>query len=261
MKEAEPVTVKYQDLWQRWREQGDTAARDALAERYIWLVRYVAGRLMVGLPPQFDQADVEGHGCFGLLEALSKYDPSRGIRFETFAIPWIRGACLKGIRAQQWAPAIRKRVRELERAQGKLMEQLGREPSRQELADYMGLSPEELDARIGEVGCLSVLSLEQTLPDGEGEGANLGERLPDPDAPDPLTASQQTERRERLMQAIDSLSEQERLVVSLYYYEGLMAKEIAEVMGLSPARISQIHSKAILRLRGKLSRLKELMVS
>lgn len=255
------MTVEYQELWQRWREQGDTAARDQLAERYIWLVRYVAGRLMVGLPAQFDQEDVEGYGCFGLLDALAKYDPARGVRFETYAIPWIRGACLKGIRAQQWAPALRKRVRELERAHGELAVRLGREPTQEELGRFMGLNPDELEQRMAEVGCLSVLSLDETLPDAEGDGSSLSDRLPDPDACDPEIAPQLAERRERLEKAIDSLTEQERLVVSLFYYEGLMAKEIAAVMGLSPARISQIHSRAILRLRGKLSRLKELMVS
>ncbi|HEY8347867.1 MAG TPA: FliA/WhiG family RNA polymerase sigma factor [Symbiobacteriaceae bacterium] len=255
------MTVPYEELWRRWREQGDLAARDQLAERYIWLVRYVAGRLMVGLPSHFDQEDVEGHGCFGLLEALSRYDPSRGIRFETFAIPWIRGACLKGIRALQWAPALRKRVRQLEQARDELERRLGREPTRQELAAFMGLSPEEVESRIAEVGCLSVLSLEETLLDESGDGMSLEERLADPEATDPLTSSQLAERRERLARAIESLPEQERLVVALFYYEGLMAKEISEVLGLSPARISQIHSKAILRLRGKLARMKELMVS
>jgi RNA polymerase sigma factor for flagellar operon FliA len=255
------MAIKYEDLWIRWRQAGDREARDRLIGAYLWLVRYVAGRLMVGLPPHYDQEDIEAHGCFGLIEAVEKYDPARGVRFETFAIPWIRGACIQGIRAMQWAPALRKRVRELEQAQLDLEARLGREPSLEELAQYMKLMPDELERRLAEVGTLSILSLEESLEDGEGEGIPLGERIADPNAPDPEEESYRAERRDRLAAAIDSLPEQERLVVSLFYYEGLMAREISELLGLSPARISQIHSRAILRLRGKLARFKGLMVS
>ncbi|HYF76258.1 MAG TPA: FliA/WhiG family RNA polymerase sigma factor [Symbiobacteriaceae bacterium] len=253
--------LKHRELWLRWRGDGDLAARDRLITEYHWLVRFVAGRLMVGMPPQFEQDDVEGHGCFGLLDAVAKFDPERGVRFETFAIPWIRGACLQGIRALQWAPALRKRVRELERAQAELELALGREPGRRELAQFLKLSDAELERRLAEVGCLSVLSLEETVVDGEGEGTSLQDRLADPQAIDPAHASALDERRMRLAEAIDGLPEQERLVVALFYHEGLMAREIGDLLGLSPSRISQIHSRAILRLRGKLSRMKELMVS
>ncbi|MDF2627629.1 MAG: fliA [Symbiobacteriaceae bacterium] len=253
--------LKHLDLWQRWRGDGDLAARDRLVAEYLWLVRFVAGRLMIGMPRQFDQDDVEGHGCFGLLDAVAKFDPGRGIRFETFAIPWVRGACLQGVRALQWAPALRKRVRELERAQAELERVLGHEPTQRELAHFLKLSDQELERRMAEVGCLSVLSLEETIVDGEGEGTALQDRLADPQAVDPAQASAQDERRLRLAEAIDGLPEQERLVIALFYHEGLIAREIGDLLNLSPSRISQIHSRAILRLRGKLARMKELMVS
>jgi RNA polymerase sigma factor for flagellar operon FliA len=195
------------------------------------------------------------------LEAIEKYDPERGVRFETFAIPWIRGACLQGIRALQWAPALRKRVRQLELAYAELERTLGREPTQEELAQHLHLTLDELELRIAEAGNLTVLSLEEALLDADGEGTTLLERLADPNAPDPVESSQDAERRHRLAQVIDSLPAQERMVISLVYYEGLTAKEISELLHLSPARISQIHSRAILRLRGKLARLKELMVS
>lgn len=255
------MAVKHEELWHRWRSSVDLDARNQLVETYVWLVRYVAGRLMVGLPSHFDQGDVEGHGCFGLLEAVDKYDPDRGIRFETFAIPWVRGACFQGIRAQQWAPTLRKRVRQLEKAFGALEGTLGREPTHEELARALKISLADLEQRMAEAGTLSILSLEETVADADGEGVSLIERLPDPNAEDPEQSSQLTERRERLAQTIDSLPEQERLVVALFYYEGLIAREISDLLGLSPARVSQIHSHAIMRLRGKLSRLKELMVS
>ncbi len=259
--EAIGLTIRYADLWERWIKSRDLAARNALAEAYLWLVRWVAGRLMVGLPPHFEQEDVEGHGCFGLLDAIHKYDPSRGIRFETYAIPWVRGACLQGIKAQQWAPSMRRRVRELLKVQERLAQTLGREPTEQELAAAMHLTPEGLQERLAEVGTLTVLSLEETVIGGEGESAPLAERLADPDAPDPVECSAEAERRELLAQAIDTLPEQERLVISLFYYEGLLATEISDLLGLSAARISQIHSKAVMRLRGKLARMKRSLVS
>jgi len=255
------VAVKHEELWLRWRETRDREARDRLVEAYIWLIRYVAGRLMVGLPSHFDQDDVEGHGCFGLLEAIEKYDPGRGVRFETYAIPWVRGACLQGIRALQWAPALRKRVRQLEKAYGELEAALGREPSQEEVARALKISLADLEQRIAETGALSILSLEETLQDFDGDGANLGDKLADPNAEDPQLASQAAERREKLAMAIDTLPEQERMVVALFYYEGLLAREISDLLGISAARVSQVHSQAILRLRGKLSRMKELMVS
>lgn len=253
--------MKHLELWERWRGARDPAARDQLTHEYLWLVRYIAGRLMTGLPSHFEQGDVEGHGCFGLLDAIEKYDPTRGVRFETFAIPWVRGACLQGIRALQWAPSLRKRVRLLEQAQADLDKILGREPTREELWRYLKVSPAELDRRIAEVGCLSVLSLEETIVEAEGEGSSLKDRLADPNAVDPCESSAIEERRERLAQAIDSLPDQERLVVALFYYEGLMAREISDLLGVTPARVSQVHSQAVVRLRGKLARLKELMVS
>jgi RNA polymerase sigma factor for flagellar operon FliA len=255
------MAVKHEELWVRWRELKDRDARDQLVEQYIWLVRYVAGRLMVGMPSHFEQDDVEGHGCFGLLEALEKYDHTRGIRFETYAIPWVRGACLQGVRALQWAPTLRKRVRLLEKAYGQLEATLGRQPTTEELAAFLKISPADVEQRIAETGALSILSLEETIADEDGEGASLLDKLPDPNAEDPVLASQLAERRDRLALAIDTLPDQERLVVALFYYEGLLAREISDLLQLSPARVSQIHSQAILRLRGKLARMKELMVS
>ena len=255
------MAVAHEELWIRWRQSHDLLARERLIETYLWLVRYVAGRLMVGLPSHFDQGDVEGHGCFGLLEAVDRFDPTRGVRFETFAIPWIRGACVEGIKALQWAPSLRKRVRQLEKAQSELQAALGRDPTDQELAQSLNVSLETLEQRMLEAGCLTVLSLEELAADDDGEGSALKDRLADPAAVDPLESAGQAERRERLAQAIESLPDQERLVISLFYYEGLIAREISELLRLSPARISQIHSRAILRLRGKLARTKASLVS
>lgn len=252
------MAIKYEGLWSRWRQSGDKEARDQLIEEYLWLVRYVAGRLMVGLPPQYEQVDLEGHGCFGLLDAVDRYDPGRGVRFETYAIPWVKGACLEGIRALQWAPALRKRVRQMEKAQQELYGVLGREPSSDELAEALRLSPAQLEQRIAESGCLAVLSLEEMI--GADDGSLLRDLIADPRSPDPVQELELADRRELLARAVDLLSDQEKLVLSLYYQDGLTGREIAEVMHLSAARISQIHSRAILRLRGKLSRMKSVLV-
>nr|WP_280953551.1 FliA/WhiG family RNA polymerase sigma factor [Symbiobacterium terraclitae] len=232
-----------------------------MTQHYLWLVRYVAGRLMVGLPSHVDQADVEGHGCFGLLEAIARYDPERGVRFETFAIPWIRGACLEGLRAMQWAPALRRRVRQLEKVRDELLGTLGREPTAGELAAHMGITVEEAERRLQEAGTLAVLSLDEAAAFDDGEATALADRVADDEAVDPELESQLAERREVLARAVASLSEQEQLVIALIYQEGLIAKEVSEVLGVSQARISQVHSKAILRLRGKLSRMKQDLVS
>ncbi|MGE5672593.1 MAG: FliA/WhiG family RNA polymerase sigma factor [Mycobacterium leprae] len=255
------MSVEHEELWIRLRKNGDLAARDKLVEQYLWLVRYVAGRLMVGLPGHFDQADIEGYGSFGLLEAVQRFDYTRGIRFETYAIPWVRGACLKGVRAQQWAPAMRKRVRQLEQSQAELEQRLGRDATEEELGEHMGLTAAALQERIREAGCLSVLSLEESYVDAEGDGVSLADRLADPKAASPQEKSEEAEQRQILAAAIDGLPPQERLVVSLFYYDGLLAKEISELLNLSQARVSQLHSKAILRLRGKLSRIKRVLVS
>lgn len=255
------MTVQYEALWQRWRQNHDTAARDELTRQYLWLVRYVAGRLMVGLPSHVEQADLEGHGCFGLLEAVSRYEPERGVRFETFAIPWIRGACLEGLRAMQWAPALRRRVRQLERTREELIAALGRDPTAEELAQQMGLTVEEVEKRLQEAGTLAVLSLDEAMAFEDGDANTLADRLADDGAEDPLAESEKEERRAVLARAIAGLSAQEQLVISLIYQEGLIAREVAEVLGLSQARVSQVHSKAILRLRGKLSRMKRDLVS
>lgn len=249
------------DVWQRARA-GDAGAREQAILHHLWLVRYVAGRLALGLPPQVDGADLESHGIVGLLDAADRYDPDRGVRFETYAIPWIRGAILAGLRANHWAPGLLRRARRLEEAYGELEALLQRAPTDAELARHMGIGVDELHLRQAELGCVTVLSLDERPPeDADGEGTALLDRLADAGVVDPAAKAQETERREVVARALEVLNEKERQVITLYYYEGLTLQEIARVLALTPARISQIHSKAILRLRGKLGRLKALLVS
>lgn len=249
-----------QALWQQYKAQKDPAIRQALILAYAPLVRYVAGRLAMGLPPQVEIDDLESYGLFGLIEAIERFDPARGIKFETYAVQRVRGAILDGLRAETWAPALRQKARQLEQAYAELENKLGRTPESAEVAAALGITVAELARREAEVGAAVMVSMEDPWTAEGGHPSRVADRLADPSAPDPETEAQRTERKEMLALAIEKLPEKERLVISLFYYEGLTAKEIAGVMRLSVARISQLHSKAILRLRGRLARQRQHLV-
>ncbi|HYG58266.1 MAG TPA: FliA/WhiG family RNA polymerase sigma factor [Symbiobacteriaceae bacterium] len=249
-------------LWKRYKETRDPGAREGLVVAYASLVRYVAGRLAMGMPSQVELDDLESYGLFGLLEAIERFDLSRGVKFETYAMTRIRGAIIDGLRADTWAPALRQKVKQMEEAQAELETSLGREPTDDELGARLGLSAADVVKRRSEVSAAVILSLDE-MPGShdDGEGLSVADRLVDPNSPDPEAEALFTERKELLAQALEKLPEKERLVVTLFYYEGLTAKEIAMVMSLSVARISQLHSKAIMRLRGRLSRAKQQLIS
>lgn len=241
-------------LWLRYKETRESGAREALVERYLPLVRMVAGRLSLGLPNQVEVDDLESFGLFGLLEAMERFDPSRGIKFETYAGVRIRGSIIDGLRAESWAPALRQKAKQIDEVANRLENQLGRDPTEDEVAEGLGLTRQELQRRRGEVSAALLVSLDDVLP-GDEDGLTMGERLTDHESPDPESEALFGERREILAKAIETLTEKERLVVTLFYFEGLTAKEIAMVLSLSVARISQLHSKALLRLRGRLEQL------
>lgn len=251
-----------QALWVRYKENRDPSAREDLVINYASLVRYVAGRMAMGLPSQVELDDLESYGLFGLLEAIERFDLSRGVKFETYAMTRIRGAIIDGLRAETWAPALKQKAKQMEQAHAALETKLGRDPTDEELAGQLGLSLTDLTRRQAEVSAAVMLSLDDTSSsDEEGEGLSVADKLQDLTSPDPELEALLVERKETLAQAIEKLTEKERLVVTLFYYEGLTAKEIAMVMNLSVARISQLHSKAILRLRGRLSRHKQQLIS
>lgn len=248
-----------QDLWRRYKETGDASAREELILSYVSLVRHVAGRLLLGLPAQVEIGDLESFGLFGLLEAIERFDLSRGIKFETYAVQRVRGAILDGLRAETWARALKQKGKQMEEALARLEVTLGRCPSDDELAAALGITAAELHRREAEVAAAVLLSLEDGRTDSEG--TPVAHRLADPAAPDPQVEAWRNWRKESLAEAIERLPEKERLVVSLFYYEHLTATEIARVLGLSVARISQLHAKAILRLRGRLSRAKPYLLA
>jgi RNA polymerase sigma factor FliA len=241
-------------LWARYKQDQDSAARDELILNYSPLVKYVAGRLASSLPQTVDTADLISYGIFGLIDAIEKFDPERAIKFETYAISRIKGAIIDELRAMDWVPrSVRSRAREIEGAYVALENTLRRVPSDQEVADYMSISLKEFQDLLAKLAYTSVVSFEELWVGGErDEGQNAIGSIRDDTAEDPVAIFETGEIKEILAGAIDKLPDRERTVIALYYYEGLTLKEIGQVLGVTESRVSQLHTKAVLRLRAKL---------
>jgi len=223
-------------------------------EDYLPLVKYIAGRLAIGLPRSVEMDDLINAGVIGLIEAHHNFDSGKGVKFETYASLRIRGSILDELRGMDWVPrSTRARSREIERAIAKLENELGRTPTEAELADGLGVELEDYHRMIDDVSSTSLLSLDE-LAGGEGDDkpVPLVDTLRSPDQPSALMNLEREELRDLLADSLGQLSEQERLVVALYYYEELTLKEIGQVLELSESRVSQLHTKAVLGLRAKL---------
>jgi RNA polymerase sigma factor FliA len=244
-----------QALWLRYRRTGDKALRDRLILTYAPLVKYVAGRLGSGLPAHVDEGDLVSYGLLGLISAIERYDPERDIKFETYAIVRIRGSIIDELRALDWVPrSVRSRAREIERAIAELEAKLGHAPSDEEIAGKIGITVEELDESLTDISRSSIAALDELWStSGEGDQVSLLDTIEDTSGPKPTDALDETELRETLADAIARLPEREKLVVTLYYYEELTLREIGEVLGVTESRVSQLHTKAVLRLKSRLS--------
>ncbi len=245
------------ELWREYKVRDDRGARDALITRYAPLVKYVAGRVAVNLPKSVDEGDLIGYGSLGLIDAIERFDPQRGVKFETYAIARVRGSMIDGLRSMDWVPvSVRHRNRILESALRDLENRLGRSATDAEIAQELGITSEEYDSRIQDMASSSILSLEDVWGSAD-ESESTGRRVEvkDEKAQDPLDEAEWVSKRESLARAVARLPEREKLVVTLYYFEGLTVKEIAAVMNVSPSRVSQLHTKAVLRLKGALSAL------
>jgi RNA polymerase sigma factor for flagellar operon FliA len=228
---------------------GQEYLREEIIHRYLHLVKYVAGRISVGLPPNVELSDLINDGVLGLIDAIEKYDDNRGVKFETYAITRIHGAIIDALRALDWVPrAVRQRARELERVSHDLETNLGRAPTDEEVATTMGISPKEHDALLQRIRATSVLSLEERLPSDRGQDIPLRDLLRA--GGDDVGASvEQSELREQLSDAVFALPRAERTVVVQYYFEGRTLKQIKGELGVSESRVSQIHAQAVTRLR------------
>jgi RNA polymerase sigma factor FliA len=242
-------------LWREYRRAGSKELRDRLIVMYSPLVKYVAGRLGSGLPAHVDEGDLVSYGLLGLIGAIERYDPDRDIKFETYAIARIRGSIIDELRALDWVPrSVRSRAREIERAIATLEAQFGRAPTDDEIATKVGISIEELEEALTAIARSSIAALDELWSvSGEGDQVSLLDTLEDPDSVRPADALDETELREILGDAISRLPEREKLVITLYYYEELTLREIGEVLGVTESRISQLHTKAILRLKARLA--------
>lgn len=249
---ADQVEAGIVALWRAYGERRDPALRERLVLHYAPLVKYVAGRVGTGLPAHVDAADLVQSGIFGLVNAIDRFEPERGLKFETYAMQRIRGAILDDLRAQDWVPrSVRSRAREVERALERLEARLLRTASDAEVADELGLSVSDLRDLYAQLQLTSVVALDELVAVGRG-GASLAETLPDDSVPDPGAVLDGVESRRLLAQAVSQLVERDRVVVTLYYFENLTLAEIGVVLGVTESRVCQLHTRAVLRLRAKL---------
>ena len=253
--EANVKAIELQDLWRRYKSTSDERARERLVVAYSPLVKYVAGRMSSGLPSHVEEGDLISYGLGGLISAIERFDLTREIKFETYAITRIRGAIIDELRNLDWVPrSVRARARQIERANMKLEARFQRAPTDEEMAGELEVTVDEFQESLLQISNSTIVALDElwNVQDATGDQVSLLDTLPDRDAPDPEQLIDQSELRDRIADAIAALPEREKLVVALYYYENLTLREIGEVLGVTESRVSQLHTKAVLRLRSKL---------
>jgi RNA polymerase sigma factor for flagellar operon FliA len=254
--ETNVKAIELREMWRRYKGNGDRHARERLVVAYSPLVKYVSGRMASGLPAHVDEADLISYGLVGLINAIERFDLEREIKFETYAITRIKGATIDELRSLDWVPrSVRARAREIEKTNAKLEHRLQRAPTDEEMAAEMDITVEEFQEALLQISNSTVAALDElwTVSDSSGDQVSLLDTLTDENAPDPAAMIDQTDLKERVADAIARLPEREKLVIALYYYENLTLREIGEVLGVTESRVSQLHTKAVLRLRSRLT--------
>jgi len=243
------------ELWNDYVDSRDGGLRDRLILHYAPLVKYVAGRVGSGLPAHVEQADLISYGTFGLIDAITRFEPTREVKFESYAMARIRGAIIDELRSTDWIPrSVRMKARQYERTVAALEAQLQRSPTDEEVAEAMDMDVEDVRKFLGQLSLVNVVALDEMLGDDDGGGApRLVDTLQDSTAPDPQAMAEHGEARQLLARAVEQLPDREKVVVSLYYFEGLTLAEIGRVLGVTESRICQMHTKAVLHLRTKLA--------
>ncbi|MEC0231542.1 FliA/WhiG family RNA polymerase sigma factor [Paenibacillus alba] len=243
------------ELWKQWKEEGWVPAKQSLIESYLPLVDYVSSRLAIGLPKSVSKEDLSSFGVMGLIDAVEKFDYARGLQFETYASWRIRGSIIDGLRQGDWVPrSVREKAKKVEDAYQKLEQQYLRSVTDAEISAYLQVSETDFQQMLQDISITTVCSIDDPIREEDSE-TRLS-LLVDEKAKNPEFQVNEFYLKDSLAKAIERLTEKERTVVSLFYFEELSLSEIAEVMCLSPSRISQLHSKAILRLKGVLGRFK-----
>jgi RNA polymerase sigma factor for flagellar operon FliA len=248
----EPSESQIDALWEAFKRDGNEAAREGLILHFSPLVKFVAGRVGSGLPKNVDQSDLVSFGTFGLIDAVDKFEPERGFKFETYAVNRIKGAILDELRALDWVPrSVRSRAREIQRTLADLEHRLQRSPTEEEVAEAMDVPLDTLRDHLGEIANLGFVALDELLNPSERESGSMSEMIADPKALDPSGSYEKEETRYLLADSINRLPDRERLVLTLYYYEGLTLAEIGGVLNVTESRVCQIHTKAVMSLRNR----------
>jgi RNA polymerase, sigma 28 subunit, SigD/FliA/WhiG len=256
---AASVPQRREELWKKYKETRDPAIKEQLILEYADLIKYVAGRLSIYFGSNVEYEDLVGYGVFGLIDAIEKFDIDKKVKFETYASLRIRGAIIDSIRELDWAPrSLRKKGKELEKAYYEVENRLGHSASDQEIADHLGITTDELNKLVQEVSMSQMISLEDYLDQNHETGIDA--LTVDMDSMRPEQRMEVVELRETLADAIEKLPEKERMVVTLYYFEELTLKEISQIMKVSESRISQLHTKAIMRMRSRLGQMKSVIL-
>lgn len=234
-------------VWQQYYKKRDLKTKEMLTEHYVHLVKLVAGRLGIYLNQYIDLNDLIGYGILGLIDAIDKFDPNKNVKFETYASLRIRGAILDAIRKLDWVPrTLRKKQKEIDRTYMMLEMKLSRAPHEEEVAEALGVTREDYVQLLQEVSVASILSIDENI--------YTMEMIDDKEAIDPNQQIEENEMRQTLAHLIDGLPEREKKVICLYYYEELTLKEISKVLDVSESRVSQLHTKAVSRLRGHMTK-------
>ncbi len=251
--------TEIQGLWQQLKEDESQEARDKLILHYSPLVKYVAGRISANLPQNIESGDLISYGIFGLIDAIEKFDPAREIKFETYAMSRIKGAIIDELRALDWVPrSVRHRSKELENVLIQLENKFKRVPTDEEVAEAMNMTIKELHNLLTQLSYTTVVALEELWSVGseKDDKVSLIDTVEDTNSGDPSEIFELAEMKEILADAIDRLPEREKIVIALYYYEGLTLREIGEVLSVTESRVSQLHTKAVIRLKAKLRQAK-----
>ncbi|OGH63327.1 MAG: RNA polymerase sigma factor WhiG [Candidatus Lindowbacteria bacterium RIFCSPLOWO2_12_FULL_62_27] len=250
-------------LWKIYKKTSDLDARNKLILYFAPVVKFVAGRMMVNMPPNVEYEDLVSYGTLGLIDAIDKFDITKGIKFKTYANLRIQGAILDELRASDWIPrSIRKKARDVERAIQALEAKLGRPATDEEIAKALDMSFEEYAELLSQISGTAMLSLNDVWYIGKDDDEiTVGDQVEDTESTTPDLQIERDEAKSLLKEMILKLPEREKQVIYLYYYEELTLKEIGEVLNVTESRVSQIHTQCILRLRSKLAKERELFGS
>jgi RNA polymerase sigma factor for flagellar operon FliA len=248
-----------EELWVEYRRNKDPKIRESFIKQYAPLVKYVAGKVAVGMPHSVEFDDLVGFGFFGLLDAIERFDPEKNVKFKTYAVPRIKGAIFDELRSIDWVPrSVRQKTKEVEETIGALEAQLGRSATDQEIAVALRMDENEFLKTMMRISSTSILSLNDVWFSGdENDKVSIGDSIESPVSLNPDVIVEKSEIRQVIINSINELPDKEKKILVLYYYEDLTLKEIGQVMGITESRVSQLHTKAILRLRSKLTNVRK----